>query len=238
MAPAYHDRCDFALGADDCGRLEGGLSAGRIVAATVHLLVWSDYLCPWCHLAAARVRRIEEQFAEQVTIEWRSFLLRPHPDPNRTLEQFRRYTQSWLRAAAEPDAPPFRPWASDEGPPSHSVPPHLVAKAAATLGPDAFRSMHGRLLEAYFTESRDITSTATLLALWREVGLPEEAFARAGDEAILTNVIAQHDEAVGYGINGVPAVLMAGNDVPIVGAMPYETYRRWVDRRLAGEIPG
>jgi hypothetical protein len=29
---------------------------------------------------------------------------------------------------------------------------------------------------------------------------------------------------------------MAGNDTPIVGAMPYETYRRWVERGLRDEV--
>jgi len=206
------------------------------VAEPVHLVVWSDYLCPWCYLAATRLRRIEEEFGDRVTMEWRTFLLRPHPDPERTLEKFRAYTQSWLRPAAEPDAPAFRPWASDEGPPSHSVPPHLVAKAAATLGDEAFHAMHERLLRAYFAESRDITNVETLHALWDEAGLPDEGFARAGDEALLRAVVTEHNEAVSHDVNGVPAVFMRGIDVPVVGAMPYETYQRWIERRLAGTI--
>ena len=65
-------------------------------------------------------------------------MLRPYTDPRRTLEQFRTYTRSWARPAAEPDAPAFRQWEGDAGPPSHSMPPHLVGKAAATFGRDAF----------------------------------------------------------------------------------------------------
>ena len=123
----------------------------------LRLIVYSDYLCPWCYLGTVRLRRIGEEFGDRVQFEWRSFLLRPEPDPRRTLEKFRAYTQSWQRVAAEPDAPPFRVWQSDAGPPSHSIPPHLVAKAAATVGPDAFHRMHDRLMQAYFTENRDIT---------------------------------------------------------------------------------
>jgi predicted DsbA family dithiol-disulfide isomerase len=179
------------------------------------------------------LRRIEAEFGERVTIEWRTFLLRAYPDPGRTLDAFRAYTRSWTRPAAEPDAPPFRPWASEAGPPSHSVPPHLVAKAAATLGADAFRAVDDRLFAAYFTESRDITNAETLLALWREAGLPDDAFARAGDPELLRAVVDQHNEAVRCEVSGVPAVMMAGNDVPMVGALPYESYRRWVERSLA-----
>ena len=203
----------------------------------VDLIVWSDYLCPWCYNAAVRLHRLEDEFGDRVTLEWRTFLLRPHADPSRTLEKFRAYTASWARPAAEEDAATFTtPWSTDEGPPSHSVPPHLVAKAAATLGPDAFRAVHTRLLRAYFGENRDITNADVLLALWRDAGLPDDAFARAGDEAILRAVVDQHNDAVRRDITGVPAVLMVGNDVPVLGAMPYETYRRWVTRGLEGAV--
>lgn len=203
----------------------------------VRLVVWSDYLCPWCYVAAVRLHRLEEELGGRVALEWRTFLLRPDPSRRRSLEEFRAYTQSWLRPAAEPDAPVFRPWEGDAGPPSHSVPPHLVAKAAATLGRPAFDRMHARLLAAYFAENRDITHADTLRALWDEVGLPAEAFARAADPALLQEVVDQHNDAVTRGLNGVPAVMMAGNDVPLPGALPLDSYRRWVQRALAGGIP-
>ena len=206
--------------------------------APVRLIVWSDYLCPWCYVAATRLHRLREEFGDQVELEWRSYLLRPRPDPARTLEQFRTYTQSWARPAAEPDAPPFRVWESDAGPPSHSMPPHLVAKAAATLGSDAFERVHARLLQAYFGENRDITDAGTLLGLWDEVGLPVEEFRRAGDQALVEAVVREHNQAVEIGLTGVPAVQVAGTDIPLPGALPYESYRRWVARVLAGGPDG
>jgi predicted DsbA family dithiol-disulfide isomerase len=202
--------------------------------APVRLIVWSDYLCPWCYVAATRLHRLRDEFGDRLELEWRSYLLRPRPDRARTLEQFRTYTQSWARPAAEPDAPAFRVWESDAGPPSHSMPPHLVAKAAATLGADAFERVHARLLRAYFAENRDITDAATLLLLWDEVGLPAAEFGRAGDQALVEAVVREHNDAVSLGLTGVPAVQMAGNDVPLPGALPYESYRRWVARVLAG----
>lgn len=198
----------------------------------VRLVVWSDYLCPWCHLGAARIRRVEEEFGDAVCVEWRAFLLRPSPEPGRTLARFRDYTRSWLRPAAEPDAPPFRVWASDEGPPSHSVPAHLVAKAAAALGPATFRAVHDRLLRAYFGESRDISDRATLRALWDGLGLAPSAFAVADTAETLAAVLDEHRDAVGRGVTGVPSVMMIGNDVPMLGAMPFETYRRWIAQAL------
>jgi predicted DsbA family dithiol-disulfide isomerase len=203
------------------------------MSAPVQLSVISDYLCPWCYVAAVRLRRLQEEFGERLALVWQSFLLRPYPDRSRTLEQFRAYTRSWERPAAEPDAPTFRVWESDAGPPSHSMPPHLVAKAAASLGPDAFERMHARLLAAYFAENRDVTDADTLVQLWTEVGLPAAEFVRAADQALVEAVVREHNEAVSLGVTGVPAVRMVDNDVPMLGALPYESYRRWVERALA-----
>lgn len=179
-----------------------------------------------------RLRRVEEEFGGRVTVEWRSFLLRPHPEPGRTLEKFRAYTQSWRRAAADPDGGTFRVWQSEAGPPSHSVPPHLVAKAAAGLGHDAFERIHLALLRAYFTDNRDITDAATLRAIWAECGLPPEGLAAAADPAVLREVVDQHNQAIELGITGVPAVGVAGGDSAVTGAQPLETYRRWMRRLL------
>ena len=96
----------------------------------VHLEVYSDYLCPWCHLADHRLKALKEEFGDDLELEFKTYLLRPRPE-ERDLEKFMRYTQSWMRPASEPDAPTFRVWETTEGPPTHSVPAQLVAKAAA-----------------------------------------------------------------------------------------------------------
>ena len=134
-----------------------------------------------------RLRRVAEELAGAVRIEWRSFLLRPEPDPRATLEQFRAYTRSWLRPAADPDGGTFRVWATDAGPPE---------------------------------------------AVWREAGLPPEAFVRAADPTLLRTTVAEHNDALERGITGVPAVMLEGNDAFILGAQPLETYRRWLARAL------
>jgi predicted DsbA family dithiol-disulfide isomerase len=179
-----------------------------------------------------RLRRIEQEFGERLRLVWQSFLLRPRPEPERTLEKFRAYTQSWLRPAAEPDSGTFQVWQGDAGPPTHSIPPHVVAKAAASLGEDAFRHVHDRLLHAYFAENRDITDADTLYAIWVEGGLPAEEFQRVADPQWLRATVDEHNAAVRLGVNGVPAVRVDGNDAFITGAYPIEMYRRWVERML------
>jgi predicted DsbA family dithiol-disulfide isomerase len=199
----------------------------------IRLVVHSDYLCPWCYNAAVRIDRLEREYAGAVEVEWRSFLLRPSPGPRRDLERFRAYTRSWSRPGSEPDSGRFRVWQGDAGPPSHSIPPHLAAKAAARLGREAFHRMHERLLRAYFAESRDVTDRETLRSLWGEAELPEADFGAIDDPALLQETLAQHREAQEAGVTGVPAVRLVGNEAVIVGAHPLALYRRWVERTRA-----
>jgi predicted DsbA family dithiol-disulfide isomerase len=195
----------------------------------IRLVAYSDYLCPWCYNASVRLERLEAEEPD-VEVEWRSFLLRPRPSGRRDLEVFRAYTQSWQRPAAEPDAPRFQAWQGDAGPPSHSVPAHLVAKAAAEQGGEAFRRMHARLLRAYFEESRDISDADTLRALWGELGLPADGFARREDPGLLERVLSEHEEALRFGATGVPALRAAESDAVVTGALPLATYRRFAER--------
>jgi predicted DsbA family dithiol-disulfide isomerase len=205
---------------------------------SVHLIVYSDYLCPWCYNASVRMTRLREELGESVRIEWRSFLLRPEPNPSRDLETFRRYTRSWERPGAETDSGTFRAWEGDAGPPSHSIPPHRVAKAAATLGEAAFERIHGRLLHAYFAENRDITAIETLREIWKEAELPPEEFTRSEDRALVEAILREHKEALAAGASGVPSVRRADQDVAVTGAFPVEFYRRWVLRALEEEATG
>ena len=200
----------------------------------VRFIAYSDYLCPWCWNASRRLERLAEEYEGRIEIEWRSYLLRPEKRVARDLERFRKYTESWLRPGAESDAGPFRVWASEEGPPTHSVPPHRVAKAAARVSPAAFRGMHDRLMTAYFAENRDISSFEVLRALWDGEGLPSEAFEFAHSEEIESLIFREYEEARQLGATGVPAVQRADNDAVIVGAHPESLYRHWIERSLAG----
>jgi predicted DsbA family dithiol-disulfide isomerase len=207
--------------------------------AALRLTVWSDYLCPWCYNASVRLEKLQQELGAALEIDWRAYLLRPAPRPAgegaRELERFVRYTQSWLRPAAEPDSGSFRVWETSAGPPSHSVPAHLAAKAARRLGPAAFRALHGRLLSAYFAENRDVSERATLEALWREAGLAPGEFAAIDDPALLREVLAEHADALEHGVTGVPAARLEGQDAVLVGALPLETYRRWLQRHQAAD---
>src|SRR4029450_6392885 len=107
----------------------------------------------WCWNAPTHIASVQQSLGPALAVEWKSYLLRPRPEPGRDLEKFRAYTQGWLRVAADEARPRFVPGASDPGPPSHSVPAHAVAKAAAALSEEAGARLRDRLFRAYFAES-------------------------------------------------------------------------------------
>ena len=179
---------------------------------------------------------LREEFGDQLSLEWRSFLLRPHPGGSRDLEKFKAYTKNWLRIAEDEPSGNFRAWATEERPPTHSIPPHLVAKAAAELGHEAFDVMHEALLRAYFADNRDISAEATLRAIWNECELTEDEFDRWSNPGHLKATLDEHNEALNCGANGAPAFRLAHINAAIVGAHPVATLRHWVKRAIDGEI--
>lgn len=198
------------------------------------VVVYSDFLCPWCWNAATRLAAVEAELGGALALEWRSYLLRPHPRPRtpEALDAFRAYTQGWRRVAEDEPRAPFQPWQGDAGPPTHSLPAHLAAKAAAELGEEPGRRMRTRLFRAYFAESRDISDEAVLRALWDELGLPPAGFERIHDPALAQRVRDEHEEALALGASGVPAVRVADQDFVLVGAQPEAIYQRWFTRQL------
>ena len=200
--------------------------------APLEIIAYSDFLCPWCYNFTVRMRRLEKEFGNQIQIDWRAYLLRPTPRSGQDPDRFRRYTEGWQRPASEEDAGQFQPWAGTDTPPSHSIPPHIVAKAAeATTLPEA-KTLHDNLLKAYFTDSRDISSTAVLRQLWDVSGLPLIRFPDLQDPLAIASVAEEHRESLALGLTGVPAARLAQNPAFVTGALPYAMYQRWVKRHL------
>ena len=184
-----------------------------------------------------RLDRLAEEYGSSCAIEWKSFLLRPSPEP-RSLEDFRKYTESWRGPAAQPEAGRFTVWSTDEPPPSHSVPPAIAAKAAARQGPEAFARYHRALLENYFHLNHNITEPANLVRIAEETDLDVAVFVAAlRDPSVGREVVDDHNEAMSIGITGVPTVIV-DDRWKVTGAQPRDVYRRVMEIRLAGESLG
>lgn len=178
---------------------------------------------------AVRLERIKKEYGDAVSIEWKSFLLRPHPEP-KPLDRFRRYTESWQVPAAQPDGGRFRVWSTDEAPPSHSIPPNLAVKAAARQS--AFDRYHLAVMDAYFYENRNVTDVPTLVDIAVACGLDRDRFASdVGDPVVAGEVVADHREALERGVSAVPTIVVDG-ELQVPGAQDLSFYRRLLDKKL------
>lgn len=210
----------------------------RVTLPRIRFTIWSDVLCPWCYNAAVCLERVQHDVRDKVRLDlvYKSYLLRPNPEP-KSPERFRRYTESWLRPAAQPDAGEFRVWQTDEPPPSHSLPPAIAVKAAARQKSsgenDTFTTYHRALMQAYFARNLDVTSRRNILLVARECGLDESAMERdLDDPALAALVVAEHNEAFELGISGVPCVVIDGG-FQLPGSQERAVYERVIDRLLA-----
>ena len=171
--------------------------------------------------------QLQAELGDALKLTWKAFLLRPYPK-QRSIEKFREYTQSWLRPASQPDAGRFRPWASEESPPSHSVPPQIAVKAAARLG--GFERFHLAVMDAYFWDNRNVSDPSVLIEVAKRCGLDPIAFSvLLQDESLLQLVLDEHNEAVDAGITGVPTVVAPGG-FQIPGAQDLSFYRHLVQK--------
>lgn len=176
--------------------------------------------------------KVQEEVRDIAVLElvWKSFLLRPYAEP-KPLEKFRRYTESWMRPAAQPDAGEFRVWATDEEPPSHSIPSAVAVKAAERQG--ALSRYHRALMHAYFARNLNVSSRRVIDLVAQEADLDMVAFARdLEDPALAEQVVADHNEAVELGISGVPCVVLEGG-FAMPGSQERAVYRNVVHKLLS-----
>jgi predicted DsbA family dithiol-disulfide isomerase len=182
--------------------------------------------------------KVREELRGEVNLDlvWKSYLLRPHAEP-KPLEKFRRYTESWMRPAAQEGAPEFRVWATSENPPSHSIPSSVAVKAAARQ--NAFDRYHVALMQAYFARNLDVSARETIVLVARECGLDVELFERdLDDPALVEAVVAEHNEAIELGVTAVPCVVLDGGFV-LPGSQERAVYisivRRLISRQASSQ---
>lgn len=185
-----------------------------------------------------RLEQLQSEYADDLVIVWRSYLLQPQPRP-KPRDRFIAYTQGWLRPGGPGDQAPecgFAPWTvDDDEPPTHSLPAAIAGKVAATFGAAAFDRFHLAAMRAYFVEHRTISDPAVLTAIAVETGLPGDEFAtrlaRDGG-ALAAVVLEEHRHGIeDVEVHAVPSVVV--NGFPIPGAQELDVYRRMIERLLA-----
>lgn len=156
-----------------------------------HVLVVSDYVCPWCYIGAVRVEQMQQEFDIDVT--WWPYEL--HPD---TPKEGRELSTLIRREGRGPD---FRDYLREnlEGAGRTMVDRTLVSNSHLALEAaefardnDRFDPMHRALLRAYFEEGKDIGDLEVVVETGARAGLDAEALRNALAEGRYSQVI---DEA-------------------------------------------
>ncbi len=176
-------------------------------AARADLIVYADYVCPFCFLAEAAIAPL---YAEGVRVDARPFELWPAPAPLPAMDR------SYFRAGWERNVLPLaerfgitgmkRPQFA-----TRTRKAHEAARFAREAG--AGDAMHRALYDAYFLEERDIGRVDVLVEIGVGVGLDRSGLKVALDiDQYADQVAALEVEAHRFGITGVPAHLAPGED--------------------------
>lgn len=193
------------------------------------IVVYSDYVCPFCYLAWAGVRDL---IAGGADVELRAFELRPAPLPVlRELDAGKR--QAWDRF--------ILPTAERLGLPARlpTVFPrtrkaHEAAHHARTLGLGV--AMHERLFHAYFAEGLDIGRIDVLVELGESVGIDRSSMKVELDIDQYTDaVLTEAERAQHLGVQAVPAYITESDELRAhVGLLEPAELRAWVNAGRSG----
>jgi predicted DsbA family dithiol-disulfide isomerase len=185
------------------------------------LEVFSDYVCPWCYLASARVARLKKEHG--VKVEMVHFPLHPEtPAQGKSLEQLfagRGYDipkmQAQMRARMQAEGLPY----GDRKMTYNSRLAQELGKWADTQ--PGGEAIHDALFRAYFVDGRNIGDADVLVQVAESVGLPGDKVREVLDKRSFKGAVdADWQKSREYGVTGVPTFVSGGRGV--VGAQPYE----------------
>lgn len=189
----------------------------------IDVMIWSDFVCPFCNVARERAAFLREEAGAR--IDWLPFDLHPEypPEGIPRAELVRRYGASFSNSVRR---------MNEEAGLVYNPHPERVpnTRRALELGEwararGAYDAVHERIMDAYWTEGRDITGWDVLAPLVAEAGLDaDDARAEVDSGAFKAPVDASTRVAQEHGIAAVPAFVLDGR-LLVSGAQPHEVFR-------------
>ena len=189
----------------------------------IDVMIWSDFVCPFCSVARERAAFLREEAGAR--IDWLPFDLHPEypPEGIPRAELVRRYGASFSNSVRR---------MNEEAGLVYNPHPERVpnTRRALELGEwararGAYDAVHERIMDAYWTEGRDITGWDVLAPLVAEAGLDaDDDRAEVDSGAFKAPVDASTRVAQEHGIAAVPAFVLDGR-LLVSGAQPHEVFR-------------
>jgi predicted DsbA family dithiol-disulfide isomerase len=194
----------------------------------IGVAIWSDFVCPFCNVARERAAFLQREAGAE--IQWLPFHLHPEYPPEGIAREdlVRRYGDHFTDAV--------RRMNEDAGLVYNPHPERVPnTRRALELGEwararGAYDDLHERIMDAYWTEGRDITGWDVLGPVVAEAGLdPDEARAAVESGAFRAPVDTSTEVAQRHGIAAVPAFVFDGR-LLVSGAQPHEVFERALAR--------
>ena len=187
------------------------------------VMIWSDFVCPFCNVARERAEFLRREAGARV--EWLPFDLHPEypPEGIPRAELARRYGEDFsdaVRRMNEEAGLVYNP--HPERVPNSRRALELAEWARAR---GSYDDLHERIMDAYWSEGRDITGWDVLAPIVAEAGLDaDEARAEVDAGAFRAPVDASTRVAQEHGIAAVPAFVLDGR-LLVSGAQPHDVLR-------------
>jgi predicted DsbA family dithiol-disulfide isomerase len=207
----------------------------------IRLDIFSDPVCPWCHIGKANLDRALEAHPDHpFRIEWHPFQLNPDMPPegvdkteylaakfgaDRLAQMNLRLKEASRAAGAEidPDVPKRMPNTQDA---------HRLIHWAGLEGRQT--PVVSAIMRAYWREGRDIGNPGVLADVAAAQGMDRAVTARLLDsDADADDIAARDRDAREKGVNSVPTFLIAQQYV-VTGAQPPDLWAK-VIADLAGQ---
>lgn len=202
-------------------------------AAGAGLIVYTDFVCPFCYLAEVAMQPLRE---EGVPIEGRAFELWPAPAPLPSMDKpyFRTGWERGVMPLAE------RLGVSGMKQPQLATRTRKAHEAVHFAREhDAEDALRRAIFDAYFIEQRDIGRIDVLVEIGTAVGLDALALRIALDVDKYTHqVVAEQAEAQRLGITGVPAHIAAGSNEMMIGVRTADELRTLLAAGASARVQG
>ena len=200
----------------------------------VKIVVFSDYICPFCYIGFYRVEQLKENF--DLDVEWRPFEIHPEtpkkgtelsnlPFPKEYLEMMK----ANIKKLADDVGVTFK--LTDKLPNSRMA--LYLSEFARKKG--KFDEFHKLIFDSYWKDGKDIGDQALLLDLTDSLGFDRsEVLEYIDSEEPFNELKKSLSELRKYGINGVPTFIIG--DKIVVGAQPYEVFEKVIRNALEEDL--
>ena len=218
-----------ALGSSQAGPPRAAACGGATAAVffdVVKAVFYYDYACPFCFLAATRLRGLAAEFP--LEMEWRGVEIHPERPPEgkrrKNAERTARIARTLAEAAGEDGA--------DVSLPGFVANSRLCLEGAEFAKSEGrFGEFHEGCYEAYFGEGKNIGNIDTVVEIGGKAGLGEADLREALEKRTFSEKIEDNMKSARENlVLGVPTLYV--NGMRIHGTQSRETYRKLVRKEL------